>query len=289
MTDPGADDNLMLPHVLELLLRSAPNLKIETIEPKLEFKLAVLDSANGQKAIVTCSRKVIADVNLRIRHGNELILRSVVWIVSDQEAEFALIGRPILESLGINARNILEAFSDEHDGEVYVPNLLQSEHAIQHNNSPPKLASLLRDGIFHSHGGEEDECIEDGTQFLDFGEDDPQDVDASLDQSIKDSANSGLSERGVQRLTRMLHDEFRNIFRLRLGKAPPAKLPPMRIKIKEGAIPVKVKVRRYPTDQREFINSHIDKLVEIGILQPNKLAHWQCAPLIVPKPQSKEK
>lgn len=87
----------------------------------------------------------------------------------------------------------------------------------------------------------------------------------------------------------MLKDEFREIFRLHLGRSPPAKVPSMKIKIREGAVPVKVKPRRYPPDQRDFLNSHINELVSIGILRPNRKAKWQCAPLIVPKPDSKAK
>eukprot|EP00171_Calliarthron_tuberculosum_P019683 IDg19683t1 len=141
---------------------------------KLEFNLAVQAGANGVEVKCTCSRSVKADISLRIRHRSELIMRKVVWIIPDSNAECALIGRPILESMGINARHLLEAFSDKHDREVDVQKLLDSKKQIyKKDDVPHTLASLLRDGVFHSQRGDKDECIEDLGQFIDFGEDDP--------------------------------------------------------------------------------------------------------------------
>lgn len=63
----------------------------------------------------------------------------------------------------------------------------------------------------------------------------------------------------------------------------------MKIRIIDNSVPTKVKARRYPPEQREFLVSNIDRLVEIGILRLNKEEKWQCAQLIVPKPDSKAK
>lgn len=47
--------------------------------------------------------------------------------------------------------------------------------------------------------------------------------------------------------------------------------------------PVKVKARRYPALQKNFLKAYIAKLVELEILIPNPQAEWQAAPLLVPK------
>lgn len=63
----------------------------------------------------------------------------------------------------------------------------------------------------------------------------------------------------------------------------------MRIDIDPRKSPVKVKARRYPAVQRQFLKLYIDKLVEMGFLFPNPDAKWQAAPLCVPKPSSRSK
>lgn len=49
------------------------------------------------------------------------------------------------------------------------------------------------------------------------------------------------------------------------------------------------RVRRYPTEQRNFLNKYVQKLVEYGFFIENKNASWQAAPHIVPKHGSKVK
>lgn len=63
----------------------------------------------------------------------------------------------------------------------------------------------------------------------------------------------------------------------------------MRIEIDASKQPVKSKVRRYPVDQRKFLNKYVEKLVEYGFFFENNEATWQAAPHIVPKPDSKAK
>lgn len=61
----------------------------------------------------------------------------------------------------------------------------------------------------------------------------------------------------------------------------------MKIELDPLENPVRVKARRYPSNQRMFLKTTIDKLVEQGFLVPNPKASWQCAPLCVPKSKFK--
>lgn len=56
-------------------------------------------------------------------------------------------------------------------------------------------------------------------------------------------------------------------FRLRLGSGGPEKVIPMKVSIMEGKNPVRVKVRRYPAEQRAFLNEYLSKLVEFGFIK----------------------
>ena len=64
---------------------------------------------------------------------------------------------------------------------------------------------------------------------------------------------------------------------------------PMRIDLNPKSRPVKVKARRYPSVQRQFLKTYIDKIVDMDFLFPNPSAEWQAAPICVPKPSSKAK
>lgn len=57
----------------------------------------------------------------------------------------------------------------------------------------------------------------------------------------------------------------------------------MKIEVDPNKRPVKVKVRRYPPEQRLFLDKYINRLVELGFLVPNPNATWQAAPHLVPK------
>lgn len=287
MADPGSDDNLMPQSVFCALAKAKKDLGIEVLKKPIEFNLAIIASKTGEKVVATCRKAVVATVNLRIRHGNGLIMRDIRWAVSDEDGDCVLIGRPVLESMGVNVRSMLEAVAAENNGIVSIPDLMKEKESRSEGSRT--LASVLRDGIFHKDGGEEDDFLDEANVYIDIGEDAPGELDVALRNMVDEAKSEGLSESSLSILTNMVMSEFRSIFKIRLGKTAPAKVEPMVIKIKDGATPVRVKARRYPAFQRSFLNAYVDKLVEMGYLVPNKSVSWQCAPLLVPKPGSSAK
>eukprot|EP00171_Calliarthron_tuberculosum_P022868 IDg22868t1 len=281
LADPGADANMMPPTLLEMILKANPTLSIKKLSEPLKFSLAVNTSEKQSENRITCSREVTADVNLRIRHGTELVMRGMVWVVSDNDADCALIGRPVLEALGINTRQLLEAASDQNNGIIDVKKILQNhEQKSENANNPTSLASLLRDGVFHRDGGTESDFLEESNVYINIGEDSAEDLEIGLNKCIDVAKHNDLSANGVEKLTKMVKEDFRNVFRLRLGMSSPAKVPPMRIRVQADAVPIKVKARRYGANQRKFLKAYIDEMVQMGFLVPNKNVEWQCAPLL---------
>lgn len=53
------------------------------------------------------------DVFLSIRHGTSLILRNIVWKVTEEDFKLPILGRRVLESLGSDNREILSAARDK--------------------------------------------------------------------------------------------------------------------------------------------------------------------------------
>lgn len=79
------------------------------------------------------------------------------------------------------------------------------------------------------------------------------------------------------------------MFKIRLGKSPPAKVTPMNVDIIENCRPVHVKVRRYSSEQRKFLEKYVETLKQSGMWIDYPEAEWQAAPLLVHKPNSKAK
>jgi hypothetical protein len=73
---------------------------------------------------------------------------------------------------------------------------------------------------------------------------------------------------------------------LTLGRDPPVKMPPLKVHMKQGSVPVKCKARRYSLPQREFMQKHVKELEDAGFIYRNPTSRWCCAPLIVRKPHT---
>ncbi|EGZ26621.1 hypothetical protein PHYSODRAFT_475811 [Phytophthora sojae] len=68
-----------------------------------------------------------------------------------------------------------------------------------------------------------------------------------------------------------------DIFRIIIGRDPPVDMPPMKVKLKPGAIPVKCKACRYSPVHRAFLKKHIDALMASGSCYRNPQSRW-CSP-----------
>jgi len=92
-----------------------------------------------------------------------------------------------------------------------------------------------------------------------------------------------MSEEGTSMSEKLLA-EFRDIFRIRLGPDPPAKVAPLQIRLKENARPHRATQRRYAPAQRAFISSTVRNLVSVQAIYANPKARWASPALAVAKP-----
>ncbi|DAZ94257.1 TPA: hypothetical protein N0F65_004969 [Lagenidium giganteum] len=90
-------------------------------------------------------------------------------------------------------------------------------------------------------------------------------------RQLRDTVN------GRPELVGALHDlamGFRDIWRLKLERDPPADINPMYVKLQPDAVPYRGKVRKYSPDQRAFIREFIAELEEKGLVYCNPNSHW---------------
>ena len=208
LADQGSDGNLISPSVLKFITDADPNVLIKQLPAPVHFSNAHTAAQN-----IACSRDVTADVLLRIRHGNNLVLRGMKWLVSDDEVQHVFVARHFLAALGTNNCVLLTAVSDLHSGVVNVPDLLNKSGRAEaplaggHNS----IHSILRDrrldfeSTFHSESVADEDHLEDSNVCVDLGEESPEELKEALLDIFKDARNIGLSENGTERLKGILH------------------------------------------------------------------------------------
>ena len=97
------------------------------------------------------------------------------------------------------------------------------------------------------------------------------DVSRIMNDALKEMINRalkrGLPQEEVGNVERLIQ-EFRDVFRLELGRDPPANVEALRIelidnKLKERRLP---RARRFAPLQQDFLNKHLNLLQEIGVI-----------------------
>lgn len=218
------------------------------------------------------------DVDVHIRHGSALKLRQLRWVVSSQRVPEPLLGRPVLEFLGLNTADILATAADRAAGVIDTRGICDTDE----DNSVGRISRVL-DGLYHAEG-------EDGsdtdylryTDWCDLGNEDDKEWEVHLQKRLVDATAGGISSPGRDLLEKMLR-EHRDVVRIRLNGLPPANVTPMSVTLKPNVVPVHAKPRRYPPQKREFLRNYSSELLRMGFIKPAEHANWVAAPLIVPK------
>lgn len=185
MTDQGSDCNLLCPDTFKLIEdANNENLDITKLAPAVSF-------TGVGKSKISCSKKVILDIQLRVRHGSRLILRKVEWLISDQPILHSLLGRPLLDAIGCNNKKMINIICDKHDGEIDMAEMM-SNRTIDEQNNNGSIATLLLENIYHSAGGSEQDGLEEEDIYIDLGEDTEEDINNALEQRINEAKDKGL-------------------------------------------------------------------------------------------------
>lgn len=96
-------------------------------------------------------------VKLHIRNGTALILRGLCMLVTDQPVGETLLGRPLLQALGLNTRDNLASAEESNSGVVDVYTLLKYKIHFDENG---RVSHVLED-VYHDEGGSDDNYLDD--------------------------------------------------------------------------------------------------------------------------------
>ncbi|KAK1930096.1 Transposon Tf2-9 polyprotein [Phytophthora citrophthora] len=108
-----------------------------------------------------------------------------------------------------------------------------------------------------------------------------------VDALVHDAIDRGVIDDYITtRLYEVLHKH--SGWRLELGDDPPARVPPLKIRLKQNATPYRCKVRQYSPDKSAFLEAFNKRLVELGWVFENRESRWCCPALPVRKPSTNE-
>jgi hypothetical protein len=117
--------------LFDTLVAKGAKMSVSKFEIPRKYGLAASTSGAGDEIFVECDTLAILTTSLHIRHGSTLTIRNVSWYVAKQQVPEALLGRPILEALGLNTKELLAAACDRFNGVADAEQLLTPESHAQ--------------------------------------------------------------------------------------------------------------------------------------------------------------
>ena len=290
--DDGSDDSIVSPTLAERAALKGIG-KIRAIEP---VRLQVALKSGSEAASFSFSRTWTSPRTVLHLSSGQLALANVTYLVADDDlaCEDILIGLPVLRHLQVDTRTLLETNRSALDGidcsDVGNPSLDERSGRVSRlmicrlnrvrNNYPSSQGD--RPHVHYRAARTEDDPFPDPS-LLDPVDSTQHDEVLEAIANMKHKAKrKGLTDEQSNTLDGII-DSHTNVFRTSFSSGPAAKFPPLKIDITADAKPVKVRLRNYSQDQREFLKELVDKLVRTGMAYPNPTSRWACAPLLVPK------
>ncbi|RHZ01595.1 hypothetical protein DYB35_013701 [Aphanomyces astaci] len=159
-----------------------------------------------------------------------------VWVDETVAPVELTLGLPVMQKLGYNEQTLLEyarrqqAVWDFGHQPITTPGVAMPRTLRMGN---------LSDGI------DDDEGWRVQRQNLEIRLNDDGPVRIVLEAKVAEAAAAGMPKAAIEHLQDLLV-EFRGVFRLKFGRDPPVKMEPLKVRLKEGVLPVKSGLRRYP-------------------------------------------
>lgn len=130
-------------------------LMVEDVKPPLRFNLAV-ESKDGTLTSILFDKADTMDIDIHVRHGTALKVRNTRSLVSAQRVPAPLLGRPLLEYLGLNTAELLATATDKSVGVIDARYLSR----IDRNIGTGRISRVLH-GVFPTDGDEESDSSDD--------------------------------------------------------------------------------------------------------------------------------
>lgn len=142
------------------------------------------------------------DVSLNVRHGSMLTLRGVTWLVCDRRGiDYAILGRNVLDALGLDNRTMLSAAKDRLGSDIDVVSLEKSSskksgHTDETTDERTSSVCHLHrgtDSMYHTDRFPDEDHLDDTNVYIDMGEDPETDLRDELKKRVGEAKTAGFS------------------------------------------------------------------------------------------------
>lgn len=117
-----------------------------------------------------------------------------------------LSGRPLLESLGLNTRDLLAAGADQFCGSVDAECLIGS-----FAETGDGRVSRVLEGVFHADGGDDaEENGDNNGDWCDIGDETEQEWETALNEKMSEAECNGLSPSSKEKLEALFFDTVKS-------------------------------------------------------------------------------
>ena len=301
--DYGADCSIISEDHLAACARKNLFVPQRPLDQPVTVDLA-MSSKDASPNSFTASKAARISVTLHTSAG-PLRLRNVEFLVFDSHLPQVLLSRSVLKSMHFDLdKHLATVRCKFHDTDFSHIGILSG---ADEDSAPTKPSSLARhlinrvvnpnnapgdDGTrakteryspsptFYGDSPDDDPLRSDGE--VEAGVETPKPTEIHLQEGLKLACEAGLPPELEESLRTVVHLN-QDVFRTKLGNDPPAKVPPMNIRLQPNATPIRVPVRRYSPPQAQFLRNKVEELLDLGLIRPNTESAWACAPLIIPK------
>ena len=296
--DDGSDETLASKELAEKAVLKGIG-KLEAIET---VHLRVALTRKEETAGFAFSRAWTVPSTVLNLSSGRLALKNIRFLVADDDGamtcEDLLIGLPVLRHLRVDTKTLLEANISNLDGtdcslhgkpptNMGKLGRLMTARLNRQRNDDKRPAADRPKVNYHAAHTEEDP-FPDPSLLDPIDEDQHDDIRKAVADIQQTAKDNGLADVFESNLKGILRDHM-DIFRTSFSAGPAAKLPPLKIDLTPDAKPVKVRLRKYSQEQKEFMRDFVNDLVANGMAYPNPTSIWACAPLLVPKPGARSR
>jgi len=290
--DDGSDDSLVSPHIANKAVLDGIG-SFKKIDP-VSFQVAL--TKEKEPIEFTFSKVWMVPRTVLHLSSGKLAVLNISFLVADDDLTSGglLIGRPVLQHMRVDTKTLLESNRASLDGtdcadignptivdkRGHVGTIMDKRSAEVEHHIPNQDPNRPRVDYFQSR--KEIDPFPDASLLDPVDADQGADIDGAISDMLKQAEDNGLKGKHLHRLQKMVMDNV-DIFRVGLSSGPAADITPLKIDLTADAKPIRVKLRNYSRDQRDFLNDFVGNLERKGMVYPNPSSPWACAPLLVPK------
>ena len=248
LLDTGASETVIPPDVVEEL----EHMNVRTNKIKFDPPILVTLAKNDSEKKVYI-KEALDDVNIvtQTQSGGKIQLPPHRCYILPGATQ-VLIGKRVLREIGIDVEQQLDTMLGDgddlfkHNDEIEVLNLNEAKLNMSdvHRNDT-MIKELLQDH-----------------------------VDAAVSNGFPESRKNDLQD---------IVNEYKDVFDLSLADREPAKVPPLKVKLKSDAVPQKAKSRKYPPIKSDFLCEWYHTLCQNGLMYENFESRWASCALPVRK------